>query len=243
MNTDEAKQILLLYRARDAQEHDPEMLAALELAKRDPELHQWFEDLRRAQAVIQDKLRHSPVPSDLKDSILAGRKIVRPALWWHQPAWLAAAAAVVLLIGLAPIALRRQPSDQFTLYRARMVRMALHEYHIDIVTNDLQQVRHHLAAKGSPANFPIPTSLKNLAVTGGGHIRWGKAPASMVCFDRGDKQMLFLFVINPDAIKGEPHKPELAKIGALQTVSWTEDTGTYVVAGPDDPEFLKKYAP
>jgi len=114
---------------------------------------------------------------------------------------------------------------------------------MDIVTNDLRRVRRYLEEKGGPADFGIPNGLEQFNVTGGGHIRWGKAPASMVCFDRGGGQMFFLFVINSAAVKGEPQRPTPLKIGALQTLSWSQGTNTYVLAGPDDPDFEQKYGP
>jgi hypothetical protein len=219
------------------------MHAALEQARRDPALQEWFDRHCEAQANLRQKFAELPVPEDLKDAILAGRKIVRPAFWWQKPAWLAAAAVLAILLGVSALWLRPDPTDRFSLYRARMVRMALHEYRMDIVTNDLRQVRRYLDEKGGPADFAIPNRMEQLNVTGGGHIRWGKAPASMVCFDRGGGQMLFLFVIHSTAVKGEPDRPAPLKIGALQTVSWSQGTNTYVLAGPGDPDFVRKYGP
>jgi hypothetical protein len=243
VTSEEAKRILLLYRPRTTDAADAEMNAALEQARRDPVLQEWFDRHCEGQASLQRKFGELPVPEDLKDAILAGRKIVRPAFWWQKPAWLAAAAVVAILLGAGALWLRSSSTDGFNLYRARMVRVALHEYRMDIVTNDLRQVRRYLGTKGGPSDFPIPNRLEQLGVIGGGHIRWGKEPASMVCFDRGGGQMLFLFVINSAAIKGEPERPTPLKIGALQTLSWTQGAHTCILAGPDDPDFLQKYGP
>lgn len=242
MTNDEAKRILLLYRPDTADGRDPQIAAALEQVGRDPELQRWFDEYRTLQTRLRDKFADLPVREDLKEAVLAGRKILRPALWWQQPAWLAAAAAVAILIAITAVLLRPKPFERFDIYRSRMVRVASHEYRMDIVTNDLRQVRHYLAAKGAPADFPIPKPLERLSIAGGGHIPWGRGPASMVCFDRGDKQMLFLFVIKAHAVRGEPQAPQPAKIGALQTVSWTRGANNYVLAGPDDAEFVN-YAP
>lgn len=243
MTTEETKRILLLYRPQTSDAEDAEMNAALEQARREPTLQEWFERHCEGQAILRRKFAELPVPEGLKDAILAGRKIVTPAFGWRKSAWLAAAAALALLAAVSALWLRSDPAREFSLYRARMVRVALHEYSMDIVTNDLRQVRRYLAAKGGPADFAIPERVARLSLTGGGHIRWGKEPAAMVCFDRGDGQMLFLFVINAAAVKGEPQEPTSVKIGALQTVSWTREAKTYVLAGPDDPDFVQKYAP
>jgi hypothetical protein len=239
---EEAKSILLLYRT-SADGHDPEIAAALEQARQDPELQRWFEEHKDLQARLRQKFAELPVPGDLKEAILAGRKIVRPALWWQQPAWLAAAALIALLIGIGAFWLRPAPTERFGLYRARMMRSVLHEYTMDMQTNDLRSLQRYLDAQGAPADFEVPKPLEQLKLTGGGRILWGKEPASMVCFDRGDKQMLFLFVINSGALKGEPQRPKLAKIGTLQTLSWTRGAHIYVLGGPDDPDFAQKYGP
>jgi hypothetical protein len=242
VTSEEAKSILLLYRG-SADEQDPEMAAALEQVRQDPELHRWFEEHRAFQGRLRQKFAELPVPGDLKEAILAGRKIVRPVLWWHQPAWLAAAALVAILIGIGAFWLRPAPTERFSLYRARMIRSVLHEYHMDVRTNDLRSLRQYLGQKGAPADFEVPKPVEQLNLTGGGHIRWGKEPASMVCFERADKQMLVLFIIKRDALKGEPQAPAPAKIDSMQTISWTRGAHTYVLGGPDDPEFAQKYGP
>jgi hypothetical protein len=242
VTTEEAKAILLLYRP-SADGRDPEMAAALEQASRDPELQRWFDQHRALQERLRQKFAELPVPGELKEAILAGRKIVRPALWWQQPAWLAAAALIAILIGIGAFWLRPAPTERFSLYRARMVRTIQHEYHMDVLTNDLPSLRQYLARKGAPADFDVPKPLAQLKLTGGGRVAWGKHPASMVCFDRGDKQMLVLFVIDSGALKGEPRRPSTAKIDTLQTLSWSQGPHTYVLGGPDDPEFAQKYGP
>jgi hypothetical protein len=64
----------------------------------------------------------------------------------------------------------------------------------------------------------------------------------MVCFDRGDKQMVFLFVMKRAALKDPPPaKPLITRIDALTTVSWTTGDRTYLLAGPQDADFLRKY--
>jgi len=240
VTSEEAKQILLLYRPNNAS--DPEFAAALEQMRQDQALQQWFDRHCEAQGKLREKFAALPVPENLKDAILAGRKIVRPAFWWQKPAWLAAAAMITFLIAIGALWFRPGALERFSVYRARMVRAALHQYAMEIVTNDLRQVRQFLVRKGGPVDYVVPQTLESMRVTGGGHIPWANTTASMLCFDRGDKQMLFLFVIDHAAIKGEPgRRPQLTKISTLQTASWTEGANTYILAGPDDPDFLHKY--
>jgi hypothetical protein len=249
VNRSEAQRVLLLYRPGTAETGDPEMLEALELARRDPELGQWFEQHRAFQKTMRARFRQIEVPAHLRTSILAqapaqGPIISQPQPWWRQPAWTmaVAVAVVVVLAGLAGLWLRPHRADQFANFRARMVSDALREYQMDIQTNVMRVVRQDLAARGAPADYVVPPGLARLHLTGGGRLTWHSNPVAMVCFDRGDKQMLFLFVLNRSALKDPPPAtPRLAKVNALLTASWTQGDKAYVLAGPEETDFLQKY--
>ena len=242
MTRDQAKQILLLYRSRRDLE-DAEVQAAVEQAQRDPELQRWFDQHCASQRRLRDQFAKVPVPSGLKGAILAGHKIVRP-VFWRRPAWLAAAASIAILISFAALWSRPNPFQRFDLYRSRMVSTVWREYRMDIVTNDLPAIQSYLAQRGAPTNYVVPPKLEQLSVTGGGRLRFGNQPVAMLCFDRGDQQMLFLFVMSRDAIKGGPGaRAETHMTSRLQTASWSDRTNVYVLAGPADPDFVTKYGP
>jgi len=113
---------------------------------------------------------------------------------------------------------------------------------MDLVTNDMQQVRKFMASRGAPADYDLTQGLGHLQLTGGGRLTWRSQPVTMVCFDRGDKQMLFLFVMKRTAVKDPPPEtPRLAKVRQMLTASWTHDDNTYVLAGPEEADFVKKY--
>lgn len=71
MNRDEAKQVLLLYRPGTAEAEDPEIVAAMEVARRDPELGAWFHQHVQFQTYMRGKLRAIEVPRRLKTRLLA----------------------------------------------------------------------------------------------------------------------------------------------------------------------------
>ena len=239
MNSQEAKTILAHYRPGRADEGDAQLSEALEQTQRDPELRQWFERSSAVQMALRQKFRELPVPPDLEARILAMDKMVRPG-GWQGRAWLAAAAAIALLFGLSVVWLQPRPRDRFSDYRSRMVRSALRQYQMDIVTNDLAQVRHYLAQRGTPADYVVTNGLEKLSVTGGGCLDWRGHPVSMVCFDRGDKQMLFLFVIARAAVKDAPATATVpAKVNKLRTTAWSEGDKTYLLAGPEDSALLR----
>ena len=182
------------------------------------------------------------VPAHLKARILAPPNIVRPQIWWRSPVWLAAAASFALLIGLASLWFKPASADGFANFQSRMVSTALREYRMDIVTNDMSQVRQFMAARGAPADYEVAPGLSRLQLTGGGLLRWRNHPVSMVCFDRGDKQMLYLFVMDRSALKDPPPlRPQLNRVNELLAVSWSEGDKTYVLTGPEESDFLRKY--
>ena len=152
MNRSQASQILLLYRPGTADAHDSEVAAALELSRRDPELGRWLEQHLAFQAAMRSKLRQVEVPEHLKAQILASRNIVRPRLWPARgPVWqLAAAAAILLLLGLAALWMQPRTPDHFADFQDRMVRTVLRQYRMDVVTDDMRQVRRFMADHGAP---------------------------------------------------------------------------------------------
>ena len=242
MTTTEAKQILLLHRPWLKEPADAETAAALALAERDQELRRWWEEHVACQQMLRAKLREVRVPARLRSDLLAECKFVRPAFWQRPPFWLAAAAAFALLIGLAVLLLQSRTPDRFANFRSRMVRSALRQYSMDIVTNDMRRVRQFMAARGAPADYALPPGLERLSLTGGAALKWRSTPVAMVCFDRGDKEMLYLFVMDRAVVKDAPPKtPHVEKVNRLVTVSWSLGDRTYVLAGPEEADFVRKY--
>jgi hypothetical protein len=242
----EAKKILQLYRPSGHDADDRQVAEALELAKRNPELGLWLAQHGRFQTALREKFLEITPPASLKEKILASQKMIRPLPFWQNPVSWRMAASIVLLIGLglSATALWRNSRipDKFADYESRMVRSALREYRMDLVTNDLKEVRQLMATHGAPADFSLPKGLAQLKLTGGGVLRWRNHPVSMICFNRGDDEMLFLFVMDRAAVKDPPsQKAGLEKINKLAAVSWSEDNKTYLLAGPEEAHFLQKY--
>jgi uncharacterized membrane protein YbaN (DUF454 family) len=242
VNAQQAKEVLLLYRPGTADAEDPAIAEALAAARRDPDLARWFEQHCAFQRALRAKLQQVEVPEHLKAALLVGPTIIRPAVWWRSPAWMAAAAAVLLLLGVIAVWLAPRRPDRFANFQERMVSTALREYRMDLVTHDMRQLRQFMAARGAPADYEVPQALERLPLTGGGQLVWRTHPVTMVCFNRGDDQMLFLFVIKRSALGDPP--PELPRVSAahdLVTVSWSHGDQTYVLAGPEEKDFVRKY--
>jgi len=250
VNQEEAKQVLLLYRPGTADAEDPEVEVAMEVARQDPELGRWFMQHVEFQKAMRSSLRQIEVPSHFKAALLAGNKMVFPAVWWQRPAiiWLAAATAVfVLVIGLAALRFRLDSRlDRFATFKERMVSEVQREYAMEWETSDMGQLRQSIASSGGQADYEVPKALEKLKLTGGGVLKWQNNKVSMVCFDRGGGRILFLFVTKRDAFKDPPplRTPQLGVVLNYMTASWTQGEDSYVLAGPGEKDletFAKSY--
>ena len=125
MNSQQAKEILLLYRPGVPEPDDPELAAALELAKNDPELRRWLELHQTTQQVLRAKFRELPVPEGLKEQILSERK-AHVSMPLRRKAALAMLSvfSALLLIGILFAFLRPREDKSFANFRSRMIRTA-----------------------------------------------------------------------------------------------------------------------
>ncbi len=133
MNNEEAKFILQGYRANGADSGDATFCAALEQAKKDPALGEWFAKQQAFDTAVSAKLAEVTPPADLRSAILAGGKVTAPASvavrWWNRPAWMGAAAgiAILLAVGAALWPNRAEALTDFVLQDVRVT--ATHEGH------------------------------------------------------------------------------------------------------------------
>ncbi len=242
MNREDAKRTLLCYRPGTADASDPEIAEAIAVCETDGELREWFADHCAFQAEMRKKLRSVPVPGNLKAHLKASVRIVPVPMWRRPHVWQAAAAALLIFGGVAGLLWKPATLDQFAKYQLRMVGSAVREYRMDVVTGDMAALRRHLAGGGAPADYEVPASLKSLQLTGGGVLRWRNHPVGMACFDRGDRQMLFLFVTRRSAFKDPPaEKPQVSRMADMLSVSWSAGDKCYTLAGPEDSQVLRKY--
>jgi hypothetical protein len=211
------------------------------LSRRDPGLARWLEQRNALYQAIRSGLKQIEAPAGLKERIVAKRPAT--LIWWQLPSVLAAAAAAMLLLGLAAFWLAPRHQNQFATYRSRMVRTAMRTYTMNLVTNDLTQIRQYLAQHDGHADFVLTKALEQLPGDGCAIIRWHNRKVSLVCFDLGDKNDLYLFIINRADLPGAPAsaEPQFMTVSKLMTASWTTADKTYVLAGPGDEEALRKF--
>ena len=242
MTLGEAKRILMLFRPGVSDPSDEEFAEAVNLAHANAELRAWFEQHCAFQTAMRDKFRKLEVPPGLKARLDQSVERARQGPWKRSAPWLAAAATVALLALAGTLLLGRQIPDRFADYRSRMVRTAQSPYAMDIETNNMAELRRYLESRGAPSDYTLSPQLEKMSLTGGGLIRWRSNPVSMLCFDRGGKKMLFLFVMKKNAAKDSPlAASEVVRVKSLLTVSWTQGGNTYLLAGTEQPDSPMKY--
>lgn len=242
MTIEQSKQILLPAVLDRGSDGDSQITEALALADREPALREWLEKQRALQNAVRRNLREMPVPADLRERILASRKIVQPLTWWKHPMLWSAAAMLMLLCGVGLWLSDVPDQNNLATFRGRMVGAVLRQYTMDIVTNDMSQVRAFLASKSAPADYTLPEKLARLPVSGGGILSWQGQKVSMVCLDSIKQGTLFLFVVDDSTLKEGPvGVREFERVNKLSTVTWKTNGRTYVLAGSGGREDLEQY--
>ncbi|MEO8425823.1 MAG: hypothetical protein ABI651_01795 [Verrucomicrobiota bacterium] len=243
MDSQQAKKVLTLFRPGYADEAKPEFEEALKQTKRDPELATWFNQHCAFQKATREQFRQIVVPGDLKDRILSQTRPRNIVLWRRPSLALAAAAAIVLLGALAAFWFRPGGSDNLTAYRNRMVRSAMREYRMNLLTNDLNEIRRFLKENQAHGDYVLPKPLEKLPGTGCAILSWQGKRVSLVCFELDPRNDLLLFITDRKTVSNAPPagKPQFAPVGKLMTASWTAADKVYVLAGLGDQKSLQQY--
>ncbi|HUA39057.1 MAG TPA: hypothetical protein VMA35_11750 [Candidatus Sulfopaludibacter sp.] len=237
MNNQEAKLILQAYRADGQDASDPLFAGALEQVRRDPELQKWFAQQNSLDVRVQARLEMAiPVPRGLKSDLLALQKISHPAPWrpwWFHPMKLAAAAAVVLLLGLAAFFLYPRPQTRLVSFRATMAHYSAQEQgHITFESHDLAKIQEWLQGQGTETNFDLPAALPGRSAQGCRVVDWNGHKATMLCFIL-DGEHMDLFVLDRTGLPDLPDNgtPQYARAGGLMTAAWSKGGKVYLLTG------------
>lgn len=200
-------------------------------AGNDPELDQLRKESAEFNARVHHALAEIPVPPELREQILARRKIV-PLSGWRRHQALLRIAAAFLILGTLVVVFRRPGSEDKTFagFRTRMVSFALRQYSMDIHTNQFAAVQSHLASHGAPAEFSLPPGLAARPVVGGASLEWQGKPVGMVCFKAIGGETLYMFVITSTDAPGS-RDFEASPQKTLGTVTWRSAGKTFLITG------------
>ncbi len=204
MTREQAKECLSALRAHGADDADPTLQEALELARKDSELGSWLAQQREFDNILVEKLASISPPEGLKDIILETLEgTARPIQSWRM-GWFALAATIVLaalLLG-QKVDLFRGSSRLFRSFRTDALAMVAVKPgpKLDLETPSLETAEAFIAAHDAPRLDQFPQKLQAIDTAGCRVFLWRQHPASLTCFRLPSGNLLHVVVIRADAV-------------------------------------------
>jgi hypothetical protein len=242
MTRETAQFILRAARVDGEDQSDPQFAEALEMVKRDPELARWFAEEQAVDTRLARSFGSFPVPPDLKGQLLAARSVIVVPVWRRRPLWLAAAAAIALLLGWLVLP-RPVPELAGESFPAEILQLAARGEHVTDSVASLADTRAWLAAQRLPADLPLPDALAGLRFKGCRKLAWRGRPVALICVFDGARHLDLFVLAEPGALPTSPAAPRFAALGQQAVAQWTHSGQTLVLAahGVADPLELKRY--
>ncbi len=230
MDNHEAKFIRQAYRANGADAASPEMQAALEQARRDPELAKWFAAECALDRAIAGKLGECRVAAGLRSAILAGAKLSPRAPWWRQSWLLAAAACLALGLGLAAMFYPRAVPAGLGLERFA-THYTVNGIYLKNESADLGELRAWLGKNGVELPEHLPANLTKIPSVGCRTIDYDGVKVALVCFYKGDHGYHLFMAKKSDMPRADfPEKLRVASLAKnWNSAAWSDDTHHYVL--------------
>lgn len=248
MDSREAKFILNAYRAGGQDANDPRFAKALEQVRRDPILQRWFEGAVAFDAAITEKLSATPVPSDLRESILAGAKVTRVPDWKKRWRKWAIAAAVALSATLGVVIWHNtRPTPvagwQLQALDAILSSIARNESHFDVISSNPADLLKWLRANHAPTGEGLPDNLDKLPSIGCKTIFWHGKPVSLICFTLPEGRAIHLVMTNvsTESDRAIKHEAKVIQQGLWATATWREGDMIYMLALEGSRDELRSY--
>lgn len=242
MKHKEAQLILRAHRADGRYRRDDPLFAqALEETDRDPALAAWLAREHAVDTVIAHKIDGIQPPPGLRDAILVGARASRlTRTGWRRPAWLAAAAAVILAAGLPTVFWFNRPAS-VTL--ASFGEFSLGELVGSGHQHGTSPAYTALAKAVSTVPLPFHTGLSvdldQLRATGCQSFTVAGREVFELCFERNGV-WYHLYVMRRtsrrDGIPGD--EPVLLQHGSQAAAVWATSSHLYSLV-TDNPESLR----
>jgi uncharacterized membrane protein YbaN (DUF454 family) len=247
VNREEAKLILGASRSDDDPESNPDLRAALDLAKSDPILSTWLVRERALDNAIAAKLREAMTcPPGLKRDLLSARRVIRPSVWWRRPGWLAAAASLMLLAAVAGIVAVMTRPERLQDIRADLVGHTIAaggNLGAEPAT-DLESTRVWLNQRGANTNFIAPRGLAIAPVVGRETFSWRRHMVSRVRFKLPRGVAADLYIIERPQFES-PHccddAPNNTRMGDFSTTHWLSQEALHLLVIPGNQDFSELF--
>ena len=240
MNHEEAKFLLRAGRPHGQDADDPALAGALALAERDPVLGAWLARERAFDLVMTEKLAAIAPPADLRAAILAGARAT-PAgrAWWRQPAWLALAASVALLLAVGAGLRLRGGAGAPVNFAAFAADDKLHGQHggAGEVMGAMQVL---LGQPATRLGGGLPVDFAALEATGCRTLSFDGHPVMEICFQRAGAQYHLYLARAGDLPAVAAAGPEYAEAGGAAVAAWRDEKFAYAVAGTGGLDALKR---
>ena len=231
MTNEEAKFILSAYRPGGSDAGSAVFAAALAQAQQDPALGAWLAREQQHAAGISVRLREITPPAGLREAILAGARVsggIPTRAWWRRPPWMALAASLAVVLGVAANIGWRSPSVQMARLAAFAVNDTLHAQHgshgpaFDTLDRLLSEPATHVSGR-------LPVDFATLRSTGCRTLSFAGHDVVELCFTRGGDEFHFYVLRQADF----PRLPasgavEFGQRDGLGFASWTDATYRFV---------------
>lgn len=242
MKNEEAKFILGAYRPDGRDARDATFGSALAQTETDPELRRWFDEQRKFDAAFTAKLQQIAPPPGLREAILTGSRVsvgARPKrAWWQHSAWLAAAAALVML-GTLSVALRPASPHPSGSELATFALRDLADSHDEHVVHPpaLATVQAQLASARLPLTHRLDLNLDELRRQQCRRVQVSGRELFEICFQRDGTWYHVYVGRRQDFAPGELDPRDLVKVeGQFASTAWADKNYVYALvtrAGAD----------
>lgn len=247
MDNSEAKFILNAYRPGGQDASDPRFAEAIEQARRDPVVERWFSESIAFDTVMTEKLRAIEVPTDLRESILAGAKVSRPSRW-PKPLFRWAIAAGLLLSAITGSLIVRElarprlaswQNESLTVISS----LVKNQSKFDAEAQNMSDLLNWLQAHHAPVAEKLPRILRESRSIGCKTFLWNGEPVSVICFMRPDGGLVHLVVTNASAAsdRARTGEPKLVQQGDWATATWREGNMVCMLALEGSRNHLHSY--
>ncbi|ATC62924.1 hypothetical protein CMV30_02520 [Nibricoccus aquaticus] len=244
MDNEEAKFILKAYRASGADAGDARFAEALEQAKRDPELGRWLEREQALDKAVATKMRAVMPPAGLREAILAGGKMSaraeqqRERSWWSQPRWMALAASVVLMLGVAGVSWPRfAAADEAKRFGAFAMNDLIEAANHDAHGPGMGQLAAIVSDAKRRLGGALPIEFDALKANGCRTVRYDGRDVLEVCFERGGKEFHLYVMKRPEnawmRVGAEAVQIVDAGRDGVMSAVWSDERHVYALAGAE----------